>query len=245
MDIASLVEQQIKEQNIKPIPKNVFVVRHILVWSAVAGTVVLTGVASGIMVYLLSGHEWGVGAYTGESLPKQVVRSLPYFWLLVASVLLGLSVVNSRWLRRGYSVRPIVYFGLYGAVALLLGVVISETGVGGQLEEQVAPHIPAYEALVSRPEQDLYRPEQGLMAGHLVITPGVSEIDFSDCKGGMWILDDSQAKWLCGAEKNTGEHVKLIGSMSSRGAFSVDAVVPWNVMLSGIEKCTRNRALAP
>jgi len=220
------------------------VFRHVFIWAGIAGTIVLTGVASGVMVYLLSSHEWGSQPYTGTSASKHIISSLPYFWLILTTLLLGLAVVNSRWLRRGYSVRPSVYFCFYGVAALLVGVVVAEMGAGGPIEEAVAPYIPAYQKMVVRPQDDWYMPEQGMIAGHLVESTekGVS---FDDCHGGRWIIDTTKAQWRCGAENVPGLHVKLIGTMQTVGAFAVAQVIPWDVTLAGMDRCVRNRTLAP
>lgn len=243
MDIAQKVAKQIEEGRIKPIPKVYFVARQVFVWTAVAGTVVLTGIACGVMVYLIRSHEWSIGEYAGDSMLHRIAVAMPYFWVLVATGLLALAVVNSHRLRRGYAVRPVVYMSLYGALALLVGVAIAESGRGAQIEEKVAEVVPAYETMVRRPDDDWYRPDIGLMAGHIVEVTS-SGLVLKDCHGGQWMIDDQTAEWRCGSGRRLGARIKLIGEQVGERTFMVNRVLPWDVTLAGMDNCIRNRALS-
>ncbi|MFH0928715.1 MAG: hypothetical protein V1821_04565 [bacterium] len=237
MDVSQKVQQLIKEEQKKPLPSWIFLVRETACGLALVVLIVVSSIAICTAVFLVHDHDWAVREATHESYARHILGMLPYFWLAAIVFLIGFVGLLFKQMRHGYIYRrsEIIIGG--SVVAVIFGAVLATFNCGVPVEKIAADVVPAYEAMVERQEEVWNRPEKGLLSGQIQATPE-SGFTLIDRRQVNWAVQDNGVVWNCNSSEQTGSQVKLVGDFLEDHSFRAEEVWPWEVVFRNV-RCER------
>jgi len=162
-----------------------------------------------------------------------VFHILPYFWLLVLLLAMGLAYREVKRMRRGYKL-PLLFVSVgYIAITFIIGGVIYASGLAATLEESSA-NLPMY-TLVSGHRRIWTETNNGLLAGKVVKIDG-SVLTITDLKGQNWMVTIGTDDLL--ATSTLNRSLKFIGTQTGPDTFTATEVRPWCGCVRCLEKTT-------
>ncbi|MFS8130633.1 MAG: hypothetical protein ACMG57_01500, partial [Candidatus Dojkabacteria bacterium] len=92
----------IKKNHIEPKPKWQFTFKNILLWSLLVITVVLSGLAIGISIFVLHDSDLDVYSKVGKNFFTALVENIPLFFVVLFGILIVFVFNYFRNTKRGY-----------------------------------------------------------------------------------------------------------------------------------------------
>lgn len=217
----------ITDQHLHPKPRWQFITKNAAIWSLLASVLVVEGILVSEVVFFLTEHDFDIHDRLQMSLVQYTLVVLPYFWLIISLLGLGLIVYNFRQTKRGYRFQT--YFIVLGSVTLgvVLGSLFYYVGLGGQIDDTLAEKVPVYKHMVCRKSNIWMRPEDGLLAGEIVEVRSPEEFLLRDLDWMEWTMRGEQIIWQNSLEPRPRLKIKVIGEQIGHQVFTVFEVRRW------------------
>lgn len=143
-DLSTSVLDTIEKENIQPKARWTFLLKN-WVWWVLAGICLLVGsVASAVIIYLGSSGDFSLYQLGGAYKVRWLIILVPYVWILVLGLLVGLIYYNIRHTNSGYRYRPLPVITLLVVLSIVGGVLLNFLHVGRQVEHGLAFRVPFY-----------------------------------------------------------------------------------------------------
>ena len=224
-DISKIAFEKIREKGIKPISKNIFNLKRVLIWSF-AGFAVLIGIVSfAVTLSNLSNNDWFLVDKFGYSF---IFQSLPYFWFFCLVVFATLGEYYYRKTYMGYRHRIIMVIGAYVVVTVVFGVILHLFSLGEKIEETIQNNIPIYKNITFNKNAVWSQPEQGLLSGRIIGING-DAVTIIDLNNNTWTINKADAKISPKTNIKIGEIIKIIGDKDNDNdaIFNANKINPW------------------
>jgi len=190
--------------------------------------VILGGIATSVVIFMLKTNDWGVRAHLDRSFVGFVLESLPYFWLGLLAGLLFLAYYNYRHTSKGYRYSLFVVLGVALAGFAVLGLLFFGSGLGKAVENSVLNKFPSYQKMHHQREIERWsQPEKGLLGGEVMEFLENNELRLEDFEGNEWRVSHPRIPEDKEHFVKEGMMVKAIGEKIEEGSFEAESVRPW------------------
>ena len=160
-DISKNIIGKIKKDHIQPHSKTHFIVKRSFFWSVIVIALILGALALSLVLFQLEVIEWELhDSFT-------LAAILPYFWILIVSVLALLAVWYFRHTRKGYRYEWWMVLGGSFIILIILGGVLHAANISEKLERQLIEH-PNYQKIAARHEMVWTELEEGRFGGKII-----------------------------------------------------------------------------
>jgi len=226
-DLDQKILEKVQKENIRPIPKWYFVTRRVLIWLSFGASVVLGGLASGILVYQMDHVDWGLFAFQTQSPLKILFSVIPYLWLFFVIFFIVMALFYFRRTPKGYRQRLFVILLFSVLLSISGGALGYIFGLSSYLDERLGNYIPAYQQWESRRIMVWMNPDAGLLAGEISGVQGTDRVSLIDMNGKGWRVDVRGALWRGRMSPEKGIKIKLIGKKTADDQFQATEIRPW------------------
>jgi len=215
--ISQNVLDKIKEDDLKPKPKWVFVLWNVMLIASFISAILVGALVTGLVILKLSHLEWGFMRIIGDGVLPGYWEVLPIMWLglLVLVVILASQVFEMMEGNYKYS----HWIVLGGAVvsSILLGGVVYASRLADVLENSLRANLNVYEQMETLAEQKWNLPEKGLLPGK-IIEIRESDFDLEDLKDNEWIVT-ADLEMIKRARLQPNQMIMVIGEKTADGEF--------------------------
>lgn len=223
--ISQIVKEKIKNNDIKPIPKWHFLLKHGFLWILLLILIIVAAVAVGVAIFEFSDVEWDLRPMLGIPLLPFIFRVFPYFWLLLCGAIAALAYFNFMATPKGYKFPSyqIVLFGIL--VIILTGTAFHYLGMTRGIRDR-AFETPFINNFMHNKEAIWNMPENGLLAG-VIIEYDQTSAAIRSFDGKDWIVNIEELKLPQNNKIEEGQKVKIIGKKTGDGQFKAVEARPW------------------
>ncbi len=220
IDISKETLEKIKKEGVHPKPRWYFLTKNYFFWLMFALTTILGGMAFGMIMFLAGDLDWDIYHYLGISLPKAILMSLPYLWIILLLLFLFITYYNFIHTRTGYRYRFVMIFFIGLFLSGLMGLGFYQYGWTETVDKQLRMRMPGYHHLVYSRESQWMHPEKGLLSGIIVkIKTEEKMIWLEDELGNQWNIDISQARFKGVSSIEQNMPIRIIGKKLSSNSF--------------------------
>ena len=224
-DISKETLKKIKEERIIPRPRWYFLSKNYFFWLMFLLTTILGSIASSMVLLLTGDVDWDIFPYLDIGLPKAILMSLPYLWIILLFFFLYIIYYNFSRTRTGYRYRFILIFLMSLLISALLGWGFCYYGWSEIMDRQLRTRIPGYHHLVYGRQKQWMQPERGLLSGTIMIVePDKNLIQLKDLYSKNWAIDISQARIRGNVPLSRDLEIKILGKQMSEQAFKADEI---------------------
>lgn len=163
--LSEKILQKIKDENIRPIPRWIFVFRKIAMYVLLVFAILLGSVSFSMILTNLDFSEFSHGLSHGF---RRGIFVLPFLWLIVTSVLLVLSYFNYRKTSKGYRVSTGILILVLLMSSLLLGGVLHLNGASYRIHRMIRHSMPFYNQMHSKMMDQSCDISQGMLCGEII-----------------------------------------------------------------------------
>lgn len=221
---------KIKEEKIEPKPRWQFLLKDYFIWLAFAVSVVIGGLAFCVALSIVIDNDWDIYRYLSISPAKHVLFSLPYIWIVLVVLFLGLAFYNYKHTKSGYRHGTFVILGLSVVGSVILGLVFHSLGMGKKIDKVFAKNLPFYQNIhCCCNRKDIWsQPEKGLLGGRILKVKEENEFDMEDFSGIVWQIEKNNQTFIRGPVLIIeNQEVKLIGEKKAERRFRAREIRPW------------------
>ncbi len=220
-DISKEILEKIKNEKVSPKPKWYFLTRNYFFWIMFIINTIFGGIAFGMILLTITNLDWDIFNYLGMSLPKALITSIPYLWIIILLFFIFVTYYNFVHTRTGYRYRFILIFVISLSISIFLGVIFYQYGLTEVVEKHIKSRIPGYHRLVFTGENQWMHPEKGLITGMIAkMDVQNKSIWLKDYFENEWYIDYSKARIRGNISLTEGLNIKIIGNKVSEEKFS-------------------------
>ncbi|MFZ4648744.1 MAG: hypothetical protein ACOYMB_03895 [Patescibacteria group bacterium] len=222
------VLEAIKKQSIKPRPKWYFFARDFTLWFLVVFVTLLGGVAFSLVLLFLYFQRLGLGHPQPAGDMGWLFVSIPYAWLFVFLLLVGVLYYNLKHLKKNYKYPAYLLIVASLCGSIILGEIAANFGIHRRMNEEFSRRLSFYGPVFDARIPAWGRPGEGVLAGKI---GAVNEEFFllEDFRSQEWKIilrneteEDESVKII------TGQMVMINGQQDSPGVFLADEIFPWD-----------------
>jgi len=212
--VSEKVLKNIEKNHITPRPKWVFGLQNSVLWFLSVLLLLIGGLASSVVIYMIKDNDWGIYNNIDNSLFSFILLVFPYFWVVVLLGLIILANYNLKSTKKGYKYRlcTIGIFVLF--ISVLMGGILHMIGVGKMIDESFADRMPMYGQFVNKINHDnrmWMKPDQGLLAGMIISVDDENNFKVSDFNDDVWRIKGDKQTVFLGFDLGTNRGVKIVG----------------------------------
>jgi heme/copper-type cytochrome/quinol oxidase subunit 2 len=226
-DISKNILQKIKKDEVRPYPKQYFLLKRSVIWTVFGLLILLGSVAGAIVLFQLRYAEWDLYKHLSHSLAEFVLLVIPFFWLIF---LLGFTVFAYYYFRRtehGYRYAAIWIILLSIALSIIGGGLLYSTGCSERLERVFQENLPFYRELQERKQKVWMSPMHGLLAGRIIKIISDQKVEIEDLQGNNWTIDIADTIWRGRLRPAENLKIKILGEMTGQNRFVANEIRPW------------------
>ena len=225
-NISQIVLERIKEEGIKPISRNVFSMKRVFFWVAVAISFIVGAFVFSISLSALFNNDWYLYGKFGLNF---IWKTLPYFWIISFAVFILLGEFYYRKTLLGHRRGLLVIVGVYLISTTLFGSIFYVVGFSESLEEKLENNMTSYRRVVLNRYDIWSHPEIGLLSG-TITKIGENEIEIVDIKGNIWTVETRELFVNGSLRIAESDRVKVIGKILSNNVFYAEDIRLWRRM---------------
>jgi hypothetical protein len=233
-DICQDVLAKIKKEQICPVPRWRFLFQRSFFWSLFIFSLVIGSLAVAVIIFALRTNDWNFYKYVDNNFIKFLLASLPYFWIIVMAVFIGLAYLNYRRTNGGYRHRFYGIVGLSLLSSVLLGYGIDKIGAGEDMEEAFFTNVGPYRQMIIQRESVWSNPEQGRLSGIVISVNDPANFNIVDFHDKKWAVIRTDFFQIEKEELEIQEKIRLIGKMLDETTFEASMIRPWGCHMHNI-----------
>lgn len=224
------VMSRIQSETICPRSRTFFKTRECAVWALWAVSVVIGALAVAVTLFVISHRQYGLFEATHENFLTFMIEALPYLWIVMFALMVGVAVYNLRHTKSGYRYPLWQIFGSSMVLSLAGGTVLHIFGMGYAVDHQLGQQMRMYSSQEKMEMSVWQNPEDGRLVGKMVEAPlpPVSIATFADVTGNTWQIDMTE---LAPYEQDLllkEDNVRLIGVLDPEtNLFHSCGAFPW------------------
>ena len=223
-DIIGLIDKR----NLTPIPRWYFLLKRSVFWTTAVFAVVLGGLAVSVIIFVYFDHDTEGMVYLNQTLIDNLLKTIPYFWLVSLIFLIALTNMSIRYTKGGYRYGVLRVVAIALITSLALGFVFNEFEMGKTINESLSESIPYYNSLVYTSTDEWSQPEKGLLGGIVLTTADTYSVSIRDFRNKEWHISfqgfDAED---ISAVPRPGERLRGVGKDLGNNTFQAEQVFPW------------------
>ncbi|MBU0732463.1 hypothetical protein KKC88_06330 [Patescibacteria group bacterium] len=226
-NISDKINEQIKKNDIKPRPKWRYTFSEVLLWSLLIIGIPIIALAIALSWEITVQQDFRLFmAMPGRVL--NMLRALPYFWLILSLALAILAFVEFRKTKQGYKIKWhfIVIVILIGTI--LLAALFYYTGLTQYIENKLEQHLPGYHRVVPVPHMIWMQPDAGTIAG-IIGSVSSDSLILIDWNGDEWeVMFSRETMVPPELELLQGGKIRVIGERIDEDEIEAFGIRPWD-----------------
>lgn len=214
--VKSSVLNRIKAEGVCPRSRLWFQTRECVVWLLWLLSVLFGALAVAVSLFVIVYNHVGLFEATHDSRVIYMVDALPYLWIIILILMIGLAVFDFKQTKRGYRF-PLWQIVLSSLLASFgVGFLLYIVGTGYQVDKELGKRLGFYNSQEKSERDRWQQPKEGRLLGQSmnssspVAAPSRS-ITFSDVDGLGWTVITSELSPYDQGLILSGERVKLFG----------------------------------
>ncbi len=223
-NISQIVLQKIKKENIKPISREIFNIKKVLFWAAVALSLIIGAFTFALILSGFFNNDWDLYDKFGVNF---IFKTLPYFWVISFIIFIILGDFYYRKTLLGYRHTTLVIVGVYLLSGIIFGSIFYVFGISEWMERSLVEVSPVYRNIVLNRHEFWTHPEDGLLSGK-IIKIEENGIQIIDSLGGVWLIDTSTSTNRGKIKIIKGERIKVLGDIMDGNNFVADEIRSWS-----------------
>ncbi len=222
--------KKIEKEEVKQIPKYVFVIKHLFVWIFLIFSLSVWALALSITFEYLFSADWFLAHKIWVF--RIFTVFMPFFWLVFLLISVFLSYYNFRHTQRWYKFSFLQILGLNIVFSVLFWILLYFTWIGHYVESKIENLIPKYrdvfvEDRVSRMVEVWQNESEGVLIWE-VVKIGDSSFSFTDYNEKIWtvlISDETNIKRR--VNLSAWEKIKIIWEKKEEWVFEAKEIRPF------------------
>lgn len=221
---------KIKEEKIEPKSRWRFLLKDYFIWLAFGASVIVGALAFCVALSSIVDNDWDIYRYLSVSPMKHFLLSLPYLWIVLLVLFLGLAFYNYRHTKGAYRHGTFVVLGLSVVGGLVLGSVFHSFGMGRKIDRMLAKNIPLYQNIncCCNRKNIWTQPGKGLLGGKIISVVNPDRFEVEDFVGEPWEVEGINVLWRGSAIPRKGILIKIVGEKRENHFFRAREVRSWN-----------------
>ena len=189
--LSQSILKKINQDDVAPKSRWRFIARRVAMWVLVGGAVIFGALATSALIYVLTHAGWQYASLSHGSFWRFTLETLPYLWVLLAIIFVGIAFYTLQKTEHGYRYQIISIMLGSIILSIALGVAGYAVGIGRTIDNGLGKGIGGFESLVEQRMEQWSQPEQGRLAGDVRKVTDVS-IRIKDIDGFLWDVDTRQ-----------------------------------------------------
>ena len=226
--LSESIIKTIDERGLTPIPRWHFLLKRSVFWTIAGVAVLLGGLAVSVIIFVYFDHDTEGMIYLNQSHVDNILKTIPYFWLVSLSLLIALTHISIRLTKGGYKFGILRVAGGALLASFVLGFVFDELDMGKNINESLNESIPYYNTLVYTSTDEWSQPGKGLLGGTVLTEASAYGVSIRDFRKKEWHIDfqgfDSEDISLV---PKPGERLKAVGKDLGNNVFQAEQVFSW------------------
>lgn len=223
-NLSKITLKEIKEKNIKPLPRWKFVLKNYLLWIAGISSLIVGGLSTSVIIHMLINNDWDIYGRMRFGLLEFILVTLPYFWIFSVIIFIIFTAYYIRHTKKGYKITIPKITALGLIIILIFGGLLYFIRIGEMVEDVFSRRLPMYHNLSYNKEKLWMQPQKGLLIGVIQ--------DFEN-NNNFYLLDLNNAKWKIISDENLSKNniklfndkkIKMIGKMQGDRLFFVRSI---------------------
>lgn len=223
-DLGKKVLDTIKKEKIKPKPRWEFLLKDYFVWSLFLVSVFIGSISVSVIIFIIE-HE-NLFRFGPENPIKDIMTTIPYFWLLTLLLFIFLAYLNFKHTKTGYRFNILKVFLLSVVVSLLLGSLLYFLGISEKVEERTYDRLPLYRNMMDKRGAKMFSPEDGHLGG-VIVRIEANRIELVSFGGKIWSvnLENINPEKKMFLELNS--RIRFLGKIVGENEFEASDIMPW------------------
>jgi hypothetical protein len=210
--------QKIKNENLKPISRYIFLLRRVLVWFLLLLSTIFGAYAFAFFFLKTLYIDFDNWEYFADSYDMFLIENIPIIWVLLFVISLTLMFYLFKKTNRGYKHSILFIATISLSVSFLLGILLSKTFYGNILMERFEN-----ERVIG-----WTNPKSGRLSGEVLFTDD-KYILIRDIQDDIWNVDTS---YLLDNSKYVllnSQMISIIGRYDYENNFTACQIMPFNM----------------
>lgn len=184
------VMNRIECEGICPRSKTFFKTREYSVWALWAVSVLIGALSVAVSLFVISHRQYALYEATHENFLTFMVEALPYLWIIVFALMVGVAVYNLRHTKSGYRYPLWQIFGSSMVLSIAGGSALHLYGFGYNIDHQLG-QMSLYDSQEKMEMATWQNPNDGRLMGRLIEAPRPPMVTatFADVSGHQWQID--------------------------------------------------------
>ncbi|NTV41093.1 MAG: hypothetical protein HGA61_02360 [Candidatus Moranbacteria bacterium] len=208
----------IKEAKVKPQPKWKFLVKNWSFWIMFGISLLVGALSFSVMLDLIIFHDWDIYFYLHKTFLQYVLLSLPYVWIILLIIFLGVAYFHFTHIKGWYRHRVYLVVSASVFLSFVCGIIFFFAGLGKTIDRIMTRNLPIYGRVKINKENLWNHPEEGLLSGKIIRLEDENKFILEDFFGKKWSVRDSGIG-LSGRNIGIYEEVEMIGFREDSDRF--------------------------
>ncbi|MBU0577944.1 hypothetical protein KJ742_03290 [Patescibacteria group bacterium] len=217
----------IKKNKIQPRSRWQFVLLHVLLWVALATSVVLGSLAISVILRVITGVDWEIVRYVGNGAIHSFMLVLPYIWIAILGLIMFLATMLFEKTKKGYRYSPVMVVITSVVISLLFGSGLYFVGVGHSVDTALAESIPPYATWKEKRDGAMVVPDRGALVGRIINLMSDEQIMMIDFKGTKWTVDITDAEFKDDFRLQLRQSIGVLGEKIDEDEFKAKRIMLW------------------
>jgi len=225
--LSASILTRIQKEQITPIARWHFVLKHIRCWIFFALFVILGAIGVSVIIFAVMESDFDFFSYLHGTELQFWLSMIPIFWIVFFVIFAGLAVWGMRQTGKNYRVPLLRVMGLNLLLSIILGVVFYNIDGAENFEKIFADHMPMYRGISHQKMMHWRHPEEGRIAGEVVSMDENSILILDAFDQTRWRVDCNNAVFMGSDELQKGMKVRILGKPTGKNEFKADVIGLW------------------
>lgn len=225
-NLTQSILHRVADDHLQPKPRWQFISKQILIWLGVLVSIIIGGIASSILAFLIVNNDWEVYDSINNNLINFIILTIPYFWLIIFVGFIILGYFYIRRTKHGYRYRLWQIAATYLVLCFILGGAALAYGGSQEIDRLLTENVPVYKRLVNQQTVRWQQPQLGLLAGDVEnVDLKKQELTIEDSEDHSWKIDYSKAKINHQVKLEKEARLELIGIKNDDDHFMAKKIL--------------------
>jgi hypothetical protein len=224
------VMSRIEGGEVCPRSKRFFQTRECAVWALWAISVVVGALSVAVTLFVFTHRQYALYEATHDNLFTFMVEVLPFLWIIVFALMIGVGVYELRHTKRGYRYPMWQIITSSMVLSLAGGATLQLFGLGYTTDHVLGERMGMYDSQEKIEKRLWQDPNNGRLVGiaEESLVPPATMISFKDVEGGLWQVSIKDLESMELALLGEKQPVRMLGTVTDEKErlFHTCAVFP-------------------
>ncbi|OGD67682.1 hypothetical protein A2442_03870 [Candidatus Campbellbacteria bacterium RIFOXYC2_FULL_35_25] len=177
--------KRIEEKHISPKPRWQFLTKDIFVWFLGAISILVGGIATSVIIFVLVNSDWESYRFLSGSLLDHIINVAPVLWVIFLAFFILGADYNFKNTKKGYRYSVSEVVGMSILVSVILGGIFYQIGLAHITDYELGNLID-YKRFTEKRQGLWNHPSEGLLVGAIVPSEKNDILTLKDADGKEW-----------------------------------------------------------